>query len=106
MRALEFTEMSTFITVNGDPDKDVEETWFMEGLAMLVKGGNCFVAAGIGNAEDAVVSGIFNDPDDGSAYVALKTLHEITVGGYPHATGFDTWDEFVLDFNGDDFDGY
>ncbi|MCH4889287.1 flagellin [Acidaminobacter sp. JC074] len=79
MHAFEFTEMSSLLNAGTSP----EETWFMEGLSMLVQGGNGWTASELGGAENAVVSGAFSNSlaDYASAFVALKTLHEITSGG-------------------------
>ena len=98
MHAMQFTEMDAFLDP-GAVANEQRETWFMEGLSMLIQGGNGFITAtdtlgnpiSIENPEDAVINTIFNDPasvddnqstkDYASAYVALKTLHELTVGG-------------------------
>jgi flagellin len=81
MHAFQFTEMSDLLNAG----TTANESWFMEGLSMLVQGGNGFITAtgSIGSAENAVISGAFNNETSGyaSAYVALKTLHEITDGG-------------------------
>jgi flagellin len=81
MHAFQFTEMSEILNLG----MSTEETWFAEGLSMLVQGGNGFITASgsIGNPQSASVTGTFDNStaDYASAYVALKTLHEITVGG-------------------------
>jgi flagellin len=81
MHAFEYTEMSDLLNLG----TSAEETWFMEGLSMLVQGGNGFITAGgsIGDPQSASVTGTFDNStsDYASAYVALKTLHEITSGG-------------------------
>lgn len=75
MHALEFTEMPFALA---PPSNDIE-TFFMEGLSMLVQGGS----TGFGPI-DGTIS--FDGTWDGgaeyaTAFAAMKVLHEITVGG-------------------------
>lgn len=69
MHALQFTEMNFALT---DPAAQV--TWFLEGLAQVVQGN-----PGLDDGNVAEVSPF--DGDYGDAFYAMKTLHEITVGG-------------------------
>lgn len=74
VHALQYTEMASIL--GGGITAD--EQWFVEGLATTVQGGNGFLT---GTKSDAFVN-LANWGDDyGSAYAAVKTLHEITVGG-------------------------
>lgn len=82
MHGYEYTEMASLLGGGGLTN---EETWFMEGLSMMVQGGNGFVTAGgsIGTPQAASVVGAFSNStsDYASAYVAMKALHEMTTGG-------------------------
>jgi len=82
MHAYQYTEMASLLGGGGLSN---DETWFMEGLAMATQGGNGFITApsSIGTADAASIVGAFSNSisDYASAYVAVKTLHEITVGG-------------------------
>jgi flagellin len=71
VHALQFTEMSS-VLANG------VDTWFIEGLATAVQGGNGFLSS-MTNSTASVSSSWSGDY--GSAFAAVKTLHEITVGG-------------------------
>lgn len=137
MHAYQYTEMSNLLG-GGITD---DETWFMEGLSMLVQGGNSFVnsISGLnGVLTDADIDGAFGNSTEeyASAYVALKTLHEITSGGisaiidqlelgnsldqamnnttqsgFGEASGstvsdFTDWATFESAFNSGDFDDY
>jgi flagellin len=79
MHAFQFTEMSSLLNA-GTTDN---ETWFMEGLSMLIQGGNSWISAVSGGISGTSVSGSFGNTtsDYASAFVALKVLHEITSGG-------------------------
>jgi flagellin len=86
MHALQYTEMPDLLSGGLSDD----ERWFMEGLSMLIQGGNDFVRDGLasGDASAAVINGHdFNDgtasstTDYASAYAAAKALHEMTDGG-------------------------
>lgn len=73
MHAYQFVNMSKMID-GADREK---ETWFLEGLAMLVQGGN-----GLSVTDHNVdISTASFDGDYRSAYEAVKVLHEITDGG-------------------------
>lgn len=73
MHAYQFVNMSKMID-GADREK---ETWFLEGLAMLVQGGN-----GLAVTDHNVdISSANFDGDYRSAYEAVKVLHEITDGG-------------------------
>lgn len=71
MHALQFTEMSFSTT---EPQANI--SWFVEGMAMLVQGGNQ-----IAITDNNVADGSPFDGDYRSAFEALKVLHEITQGG-------------------------
>jgi len=81
MHAFQYTEMSAIL----GGGQSAEEEWFMEGLSMAVQGGNGFITASgsIGNPQSANIAGTFDNSigDYASAFVAVKTLHEITDGG-------------------------
>ena len=79
MHAFQYTEMSDLLNM-GLSD---EETWFMEGLSMAVQGGNGWISQIPGGITASDISGTFdNSPGDyATAFVAIKTLHEITEGG-------------------------
>lgn len=78
MHGVQFTEMSTFLTGG----MDLNETWVAEGLAMLIQGGNDFLTA-LGNNSDATIGDAWggNTLDYAEAYLAMRSLHEITDGG-------------------------
>lgn len=73
MHAYQFINMPAMID-GADREK---ETWFLEGLAMLVQGGNGFAVT---DHNVSILSATF-DGDYRSAYEATKVLHEITNGG-------------------------
>lgn len=79
MHAFQFTEMSDLLNM-GLSD---EETWFMEGLSMAIQGGNGWISQISGGISGADIAGTFDNSlgDYASAFVAIKSLHEITVGG-------------------------
>ena len=79
MHGLQFTEMSTFLTAGMSND----ETWVAEGLAMLIQGGNLFAAGSLTNNSDATIDDAWSGgiSDYAEAYLAMRTLHEITNGG-------------------------
>jgi flagellin len=79
MHAFQYTEMSQLL--GGGLSN--EETGFMEGLSMAVQGGNSWIASIGGGITNADISGAFGGSTEeyASAFVAVKTLHEITVGG-------------------------
>lgn len=72
MHAYQFINMLELI----DADDRGEEMWFMEGLAMLVQGGNYF-----GGADGNVAIAYPFDGGYRDAYNAVKVLHEVTNGG-------------------------
>lgn len=78
MHGLQFTEMNTFLAGGLSTD----ETWVAEGLAMLIQGGNDFTAA-LTNNSDATIGDAWGGTtaDYAEAYLAMRTLHEITDGG-------------------------
>ncbi|MDM8534038.1 flagellinolysin [Clostridiaceae bacterium HSG29] len=82
MHAYQYTEMTKLIQ---DGSMDNDETWFMEGLAMLVQGGAPYIDELTGNIEDVSldVDTAFGGSIEeyAKAYIALRTLHEITDGG-------------------------
>ena len=72
MHGYEFMNMPTLIDAN---DRNLE-TWFMEGLSMVIQGGNYWPVT------DHDVSATYPfDGDYRSAFEAVKVLHEITSGG-------------------------
>lgn len=86
MHAYQYTEMDSLLG-GGKTD---DETWFMEGLSMLVQGGNSYITSAIDDATnsynsitDSDISGAFGNSIEeyASAYVALRALHEMTTGG-------------------------
>ncbi|TCQ02724.1 flagellinolysin [Serpentinicella alkaliphila] len=81
MHALQYTEMTDLLL--GTPALSDEEIWFMEGLSMAVQGANSWIASITGGITNADISGVFGNTyeDYASAFVAIKTLHEITEGG-------------------------
>lgn len=139
MHAYEYTEMTDLL--GGGPLTNAEG-WFMEGLSMLTQGGNGFITAGgsIGTPQAATLNlgAAFPNTISGyaSAYVALKTLHEITVGGINAiidqletgasldtamnnttqqvqgevaggvSSNYTTFAAFIADFNANNFDAY
>lgn len=78
MHGMQFTEMSTFLT--GGISND--ETWVAEGLSMLIQGGNDFATV-LTNKSDATIDDAWGGTtaDYAEAYLAMRTLHEITDGG-------------------------
>ncbi len=72
MHAYQFTNMS-FATDGADRNL---ENWFLEGLSMVIQGGNGFAET---DRNVALTSSF--DGDYKSAFQAVKTLHEITNGG-------------------------
>lgn len=78
MHGLEFTRMATFLS--GGIDND--ETWVAEGLAMLIQGGNDFATV-LTPRSSATISDTWGGltADYAEAYLAMRTLHEITDGG-------------------------
>lgn len=89
MHGMQFTEMGTFLS--GGLSND--ETWVAEGLSMLIQGGNDFLSAvkALPGADPDYLSAnnaaIIGDAWGGGlrdyteAYLAMRTLHEITDGG-------------------------
>ncbi len=77
MHAMQFTAMSDII--NGG--LDLTETWFAEGLATIVQGGSGFLPTPNSSASVNLLAWGGTTAEYGSAYAAVKTLHEITVGG-------------------------
>lgn len=78
--ALQYTQMASIL--GGGLGND--EMWFVEGLATAMQGGNGFMASLGGNSNASVnLLAAFGGgaADYASAYAAVKTLHEITVGG-------------------------
>ncbi len=75
MHGLQFTEMS-FATDGSTPSG---ELWLIEGLAMAVQGGNSFGTIDSGSQIDTGWTGSLQNYAD--AFAAVKTIHEITVGG-------------------------
>ncbi len=138
MHAYEYTEMANLLG-GGVSNAD---GWFMEGLSMLTQGGNDFITdpTSIITADNATVNlgAAFPNTISGyaSAYVALKTLHEITVGGINAiidqletgvsldtamlnttqqnqgevgagvSSNYTTFAAFIADFNANNFDAY
>lgn len=72
MHAYEFVEMP----VMSDGTDREKENWFLEGLAMMVQGGNSIPDSG----SNVALTSSF-DGDYRSAYEAVKILHEVTNGG-------------------------
>ena len=79
MHAFQYTEMSDLLNMGLSDD----ETWFMEGLSMAIQGGNGWISQISGGITGSDIGGVFDNSlgDYASAFVAVKTLHEITVGG-------------------------
>ncbi len=74
VHAYEFTQMD-FATTGGN---QVNENWFLEGLAMTIQGGNFF------DVTDLTHTVTTSNPFDGdyrSAYEAVKVMHEVIDGG-------------------------
>jgi flagellin len=77
MHAMQFTAMSDLLFGG----VSAAETWFMEGLATAVQGGNGFLTPPNSSAYVDLSAWTGTSADYGSAFAAIKTLHEITVGG-------------------------
>jgi len=75
MHAIEFTEMGFALT----PPSSDDETFFMEGLSMLIQGGS----TGFGPIDSTIAwDGTWDGGDEyATAFAALKVLHEVTNGG-------------------------
>lgn len=76
VHALQYTSLG----VLSDSSLSVEETWFMEGMATTIQGGNSFLSA-LGTRSTASINLASWNSDYGSAYAAVMTLHEVTTGG-------------------------
>lgn len=74
VHALQFTKMPEML--NGSID-----TWFIEGLATAIQGGNPFLDNYSPKSSASIPTGSSWSGDYGSAYGAVMTLHEITTGG-------------------------
>lgn len=89
MHGMQFTDMATFLSGG----LSNEETWVAEGLSMLIQGGNDFLnnVKALPNTDSDYLSAnnaaIIGDAWGGGlrdyteAYLAMRTLHEITDGG-------------------------
>jgi flagellin len=77
MHAMQFTAMSDMIAGGFT----TPETWFAEGLATIVQGGSGFIAPPNNSASVNLLAWTGTTAEYGSAFAAIKTLHEITVGG-------------------------
>lgn len=77
MHAMQFTAMSDLLAGG----TSTAETWFMEGLATAVQGGNGFIVPPNNSASVNLLAWTGTTAEYGSAFAAIKTLHEITAGG-------------------------
>ena len=79
VHGLQFSEMANAVWGASSGNN----MWFIEGLATSIQGGNGFLS-GISPKSNATISASGwggSSNDYGSAFAAVKTLHEITVGG-------------------------
>lgn len=76
VHAFQYTTMSSIL--GGGITND--EMWFVEGLATTIQGGNGFLSTMI-QRSDATVSLSSWNGEYGSAFAAVRVLHEITNGG-------------------------
>lgn len=74
VHALQFTKMPETLTGGID-------TWFIEGLATAIQGGNPFLNGLTPKSNATIPTDHSWSGDYGSAYAAVMTLHEITTGG-------------------------
>jgi len=77
MHAMQYTAMPDMIAGGFT----TAETWLAEGLATAVQGGVGFIAPPNNSASVNLGAWTGTTAEYGSAFAAIKTLHEITVGG-------------------------
>lgn len=81
MHGITFTEMAFATTVDPDPIDEAAEIWFIEGLAMLVQGGNNFDGTPVDDTVDISGAWTGSNTDYKNAFAAMKLLHEQSPGG-------------------------